>query len=60
MNYIKTNFKKISVLTLIVASSLARAENEIKIVPIDVTGKTINEQSYIAGDYLTDKLIRFN
>ena len=60
MNYIKTNFKKISVLTLIVASSLARAENEIKIVPIDVTGKTINEQSYIVGDYLNDKLIRFN
>ena len=25
-----------------------------------MTGKAINEQSYISGDYLTDKLIRFN
>ena len=60
MKSIKTNLKKLSVLTILFTSSLAQAENEIKIVPIDVTGKTINEQSYIAGDYLNDKLIRFN
>ena len=60
MNTINANIKEISALMLIAISFTTQAEEEINILPIDVTGKAINEQNYISGNYLTDKLIRFN
>ncbi len=60
MNTINTNFKKFSIFALIAISFTTQAQEEIEILSIDVTGKSINEQNYISGSYLTDKLIRFN
>ena len=60
MKSIKTNFKEIGILILILISFKAHGDEAIEIMPINVTGQSINEQSYISGDYLTDKLIKFN
>jgi len=60
MHKINNNFKKISISALIAISFTTQAQEEIEILSIDVTGKSINEQNYISGSYLTDKLIRFN
>ncbi|MDC6484609.1 TonB-dependent receptor [Methylophilaceae bacterium] len=60
MKSIKTNFKEIGILILILISFKAHGDEAIEIMPINVTGQSINEQSYISGDYLIDKLIKFN
>ena len=57
---INNNFVKRSICMLMMIASSAKAEEEIIILPIDVIGSGINEQSYISGDHLTDQLIRFN
>jgi iron complex outermembrane receptor protein len=60
MKSIKKNLKILKVITFILFSSVIQAEDEIQILPINVTGSAINEQSYISGDSLADELIRFN
>jgi len=60
MKSIKINLNRLSIIIFIMVSSGVRAENEIKILPINITEKTINEQSYISGGYLNNELIRFN
>ena len=60
MNSLRTIFNKTSILTLIVISFTAQTEEQIRTLPIEVTEKAINEQSYISGNHLSDKLIRFN
>ena len=60
MKTINTYIKNISASALIAISFATQAEEEINILPIDVTGKAMNEQNYISGKDLTDKLIRFN
>ena len=58
MKSTKINLLKIA--SLVLFSPLLQAESEINILPIDVTGAAINEQSYISGDYISNELIRFN
>ena len=60
MKSIKSIFKEISISTLMLMSFASHADEAIEILPIDVTGESINEQSYMLGDYLIDNLIRFN
>ncbi len=60
MKSIKKNLKILKVITFILFSSAIQAEDEIQILPINVEGSAINEQSYISGDSLADELIRFN
>ena len=60
MKSIKKNLKILKVITFILFSSVIQAEDEIQILPINVEGSAINEQSYISGDSLADELIRFN
>ena len=56
----KVNLTILKIIPLILISSNIQAENEINILPIDVTTSVINEQKYISGDNLSDELIRFN
>ena len=56
----KVNLTILKIIPLILISSNIQAENEINILPINVTSSVINEQKYISGDNLSDELIRFN
>ena len=57
-NKLKINIFKLVI--LVSFSPVIYSENLIKTSPIDVTGQTINEQSYISGGSLNNKLIKFN
>ena len=54
------NLTVLKILPLLLLSSIIQAENEIKILPIDVTSSKINEQNFISGGNLSNELIRFN
>ena len=56
----KLNLNVLKIITLILFSLNVQSENEINILPIDVTESYINEQSYISGADLSDELIRIN
>ena len=56
----KANLSISMVMFLILFSPITQAENEISIPQIDITGSSINEQSYISGGSLSNELIRFN
>ena len=56
----KINLTILKIIPFLLLSSIIQAENKINILPIDVIGSDINEQSYISGGSLSDELIRFN
>ena len=56
----KINLTVLKIIPFLLLSSIIQAENKINILPIDVIGSDINEQSYISGGSLSDELIRFN
>jgi iron complex outermembrane receptor protein len=56
----KINLTILKIIPFLLLSSIIQAENKINILPIDVIGSDINEQSYISGVSLSDELIRFN
>ena len=56
----KINLTILKIIPCLLFSSIIKAENKINILPIDVIGSDINEQSYISGGSLSDELIRFN
>jgi len=56
----KINLTILKIIPFLLFSSIIQAEIKINILPIDVIGSDINEQSYISGVSLSDELIRFN
>ena len=56
----KINLTILKIIPFLLLSSIIQAEIKINILPIDVIGSDINEQSYISGVSLSDELIRFN
>ena len=56
----KINLAILKIIPFLLLSSIIQAEIKINILPIDVIGSDINEQSYISGVSLSDELIRFN
>ena len=60
MNNRKKKFIVLNVLTCVLLSPIIHAKDEILIPSIDITGAAINEQSFISGGSLADKVIRFN
>ena len=52
----KINFNVLKILVFMLFAPMLNAETDINILPIDVTGSAINEQSYISGSNINKEL----